>query len=316
MQLFPLRLIPTETTLDFIGKKKAAWCFSLLLLLTSVFLLTTKGLNFGIDFTGGIVIESRFAETPDIATLRTLLSEQTDGEIQIQEFGNTHDVLIRMQGEGLGNEQASHAADVIKQTLLSHYPDLEIRKVDLVGPQVGKELIRAGAMALCFSVIAILLYVWLRFEWQYGIGAVTALLHDAMITLGFFSLTGLEFNLTSIAAILTIIGYSINDTVVIYDRMRENIRYDRTLALPLLINKSINETLSRTLLTVITTMIALSALVLFGGSELQSFSLSVLFGITIGTYSSIYIAASVIEAIRPKTKAKKEGPESEGMVSL
>lgn len=290
----PLRLINPEKSRNFMGLHKVGFALSLLLIVASIGLLVTKGLQFGIDFTGGMVMEMRLAEPVPLSELRTAVVSTDIGQVTLQHFGSDRDVMLRVQAAEGGEQQALVAQ--IKDMLATAVPvGIEYRKVDYVGPQVGEELVEAGVMALGFSFLAMLLYIWFRFEWQFGMGAIIALIHDAILTLGFFALLGLEFNLASIAAILTIIGYSINDSVVIYDRVRENLRKYKKMPLSELLNVSINDTLSRTLLTAGTTIVALLALVLFGGAVIRDFSMAILFGVVIGTYSSIFIAAPLLQ---------------------
>ena len=303
-----MSIIPKNTTIDFISKRHIAFAISIFLVLLSLVLLFTKGLNFGIDFTGGTVIELRAEEDIDISKLRNALQQNPDfGEVSLQNFGSPKDVMIRLNPvKGLSlstSEVAKNAKQVIAQQISGK---IDYRKVDFVGPQVGKELIKAGALSLILAIAAILMYIWIRFEWQFGVGAVVALVHDSILTLGLFSVFQLEFNLTSIAAILTIIGYSINDSVVIYDRIRENLRKFAKKPIAELINKSINDTLSRTLITAGTTIVAVLALVLVGGSVIKGFSIAVLFGVIVGTYSSIYIAAPFLQFFKLNRQPKKK----------
>ncbi|MCD6036096.1 MAG: secF [Rickettsiales bacterium] len=298
MRLIPLHLIPSGTKIDFLGKRWFAFIFSIVTTLGTLGLIGTKGFNFGIDFTGGIVMELRFTEeNPDIAALRDLLSENIEGEISLQYFGSEKDVLLRIQEKEEIGQDGTASATVLKvKELLAKEvsPSIDYRKVDYVGPQVSEELLRSGALAMVLSFLGIMLYVWFRFEWQFGVGAIIALLHDAILTVGFYSLMGIEFNLASVAAVLTVVGYSINDSVVIYDRIRENLRKYKKKPIDQLLNESINETLSRTILTVSTTVFAVIALILVGGPVIQGFSLALLFGIVVGTYSSIYVSAPIL----------------------
>ena len=290
----PITLIPANTSLDFLGKKWGAFILSAVLIVTSFGLLFTKGLNFGIDFTGGIVIEIRTENPVEIGALRQWLNQPELGEVALQTFGSQGDLMIRLQAE---EDETSRlqAIDRVKTILADNLQTaVDYRKVEFVGPQVGSELIRAGALSLLLAFAAILIYIWMRFEWQFGVGAVAALIHDVILTLGLFSLLQLEFNLTSIAAILTIVGYSINDSVVIFDRIRENLRKFKKMQLPELLNNSINDNLARTVMTSGTTTLALVALVWMGGEVIKGFSIAVLFGIVIGTYSSIYIASPLL----------------------
>jgi preprotein translocase subunit SecF len=267
----------------------------------SLILVFTKGLNYGIDFAGGILIEARIDENPDIAKIREVLSSKIN-DIHIQESGE-NDVQIRVSK---ASQDQDKLIKKIQNILEENFTKVEYRKIDFVGPQVGSELILKGFLALFLSFIFIMIYIWIRFDWQFGLGGIFALLHDAIVTLGFFSITGLEFNLTSIASILTIIGYSINDSVVIYDRIRENLRNYKKMDLQLLINSSTNSTLSRTVLTASTTLISLLALILFGGEALFSFSVATFFGIALGTYSSIYISAPILLYFDPRKKDEKK----------
>jgi len=287
-----MRLFPDNTEINFISQKNIAFSFSIILLIGSIALVAVKGLNFGIDFTGGVLIEAK--TSAELSSIRKTLSNQHYGEISLQNVDENHTVMIRIQA----NENQEKVIEQVKSILQGLDGNIIFRKIDFVGPQVGGELIRTGAMALAVAFFAMMVYIWLRFEWQFGVGAIVALIHDSIATMGFFALTGLEFNLTSIAAILTIVGYSINDSVVIYDRIRENLRRFKKKPLPELLNLSINETLSRTILTAGTTVCSLLALVFFGGDVLNSFSLAVLFGVVIGTYSSIYVASPILTLIQ------------------
>lgn len=287
---------PKKWHIDFMRLRWLAFILSLSLSIASCVLPFTKGLNFGIDFVGGIVVEIRTDQNVNIGKMRAALGKLQLGEVALQNFGGPNDLMIRVQEQDGGANAQSAAVDVIKKGLKDAFPDvgIEYRKVDYVGAQVGGELIHAGIMAMLGAFAAIMAYIWIRFEWQYGVGAIMALLHDATMTIGFYSISGLEFNLTSVAAILTIVGYSINDSVVIYDRIRENLRKYKKMTLLELINVSLNETLSRTLNTVGTTLLATLALVLWGGEVIQSFSLAMFFGVIVGTYSSIFISAPLL----------------------
>ncbi len=303
-----LRLIRPDTQLGFMRWHKLAFALSFAALILSVVLLTTRGLNFGIDFTGGLVMEIRLSEPVALGELRQAVGAVAPGDASLQHFGSDLDVMVRMQlPEGV--DQSALVADV-KTALEGAAGAVEYRKVDAVGPQVGRELVQAGLTALMLSFGAMLLYIWFRFEWQFGLGAIVALIHDSILALGFMALLGLEFNLASIAAILTIIGYSINDSVVIYDRVRENLRRFKKLALTSLLDKSINETLSRTLLTAGTTIMALIALSVFGGEVIRNFSLVILFGVVIGTYSSIFVAAPLLRFFDPRVLGESAGGAS------
>jgi SecD/SecF fusion protein len=258
----------------------------------SVLLLAGIGLNLGVDFKGGSIIELHSKGGPvDVADLRTRLDELNFGEVQVQQLGSGEDVLVRVPSQEAGDNAEQTAASVIRTELADEY---DFRRVEVVGPVVSSELTRAGTLGLAISFVAILLYVWLRFEWRFAVGAIIATVHDVLLTIGFLVLTGIEFNLGSIAAVLTIVGYSLNDTVVIYDRIRENLGRYRRMPLSVLIDTSINQTLSRTILTALTTILALAALYLFGGGLIRSFSITMLFGVVAGTISSIYIAGPIL----------------------
>ena len=289
---FPLRLVPDKTKIDFMGIRYFNMALSFALLLIAISFVAIKGLNFGIDFRGGVVIEAQLNHQADITPLYNKLNSLKLGEIYLQNI-DSNNILIKLGGSA-DADQAKNIA-TLKDTLNQYFNnDIKYSKIDFVGPQVGSELIRNGIFAMLFSFIGIMAYIAFRFEWQYGLGIIIALVHDTALTLGFMSLTQLEFDLTSVAAILTVIGYSVNDSVVIYDRIRENILKYKKILPSELINLSINETLSRTTLTVATTLISTAALVFFGGERLFSFSVTAFFGIAIGTYSSIYISAPIL----------------------
>lgn len=293
MQLYPLRLLPDKINFDFIRFKKVSYTISIILSLVSIIWIGIYKFNFGIDFAGGIVIEVRLDQDPDLTKMREVLNNLKIGEVVLQNFGNQHDLSIRVGSNS--EDTLMQNIELIKSTLKNQFPyKFEYRKVDFVGPQVGTQLIKSGITALILSFLAIMVYTWVRFEWYFGLGILVALLHDTILSLGFMSVMRLDFNLSSIAAILTIIGYSVNDSVVIYDRIRENLRKSHKKVMPQIINLSINETLSRTILTVVTTLLANLALVIFGGEAIYSFSVLVFFGIIVGTYSSIFISAPIL----------------------
>jgi preprotein translocase subunit SecF len=306
MAFIPLQLIPHGTRYDFIGKRFFAYGFSIALIVLSLGSLAVRGLNYGIDFAGGIVMEVTTKATPDLDRLRHQLNELGLGEIALQNFGSTNDLLIRVPAQE-GDEAAQKAAvDKIQTSLgdsVSSY-----RRVEFVGPKVGGELIRAGVVAVLLSLLGIMIYVWFRFEWQFGVSAIIATAHDVITIIGLFSVLGHEFNLTTLAAVLTIAGYSINDTVVVFDRIRENLRKYKTMPITELMNLSINETLSRTILTSSTTLIALTAIFFFGGSVLADFALALIWGILIGTFSSIFVASPLVMIMNVRrTMAKSDG---------
>lgn len=286
-----LRLIPSTINISFVPKKTIFFAISIAVALASVGLFLTKGLNYGIDFKGGILIEVQTPEPANIAAMRDQLSDLNLGEVALQEFGDPTEVLIRIQKQE-GGDTAQQDAVVAVKTLLGD--SVEYRRTEFVGPKVSEELLWDGILAVSLAIMAILVYIWLRFEWQFGIGAVVALLHDVFATIGMFSILGLEFNLSTVAAVLTIAGYSINDTVVVYDRVRENLRKYKKKPLMALLNESVNQTLSRTVMTSVTTLIALLALYFLGGAAIRDFSFAMIFGVIIGTYSSICLAVPLL----------------------
>jgi preprotein translocase SecF subunit len=294
--LRPLHIIPHDTKIDFVAKRWFAFGTTFLLMLVTVFSLATKGLNLGIDFKGGILIEAKAAQTIDVPSMRTMLGALGLGEITIQEFGDPTDVLIRIQKQE-GDEAAQQQA--IKTVRAKLGEGYEYRRVEVVGPTVGEELFHAGLLATALAILAIALYVGLRFEWQFGVAAFVATLHDVFVTVGLFSVLQLDFNLTSIAALLTLAGYSINDTVVVFDRIRETLRRQKATSLRAVINDSVNQTLSRTMMTAGTTLLALLPLVFMGGPTLINFSAALTWGILVGTYSSIYVAAALLLYMPP-----------------
>jgi len=304
-----LRLVPANTKIEFVNKRLIAFIISAMLVLSSAGIFFGKGLNLGIDFLGGILIEVRTNGPADISDLRMQLDGLGLGEISLQEFGSANDVLIRIQRQDGGDNAQQKAIDVVKISLGGTV--VEYRRTEFVGPTVGAELKRAAMWAVLAAIGAILLYIWLRFEWQFGIGAVVALGHDVITTIGLFSLLALEFNLATVAAILTIAGYSINDTVVIYDRVRENLRRYKKLPLTELFNKSINQTLSRTVMTSVTTLLALFALYAFGGAVIRDFAIALIWGVLIGTYSSIALAVPILLYIRPDRGIAGDGGEKQ-----
>ena len=287
-----LKLVPSETNIDFLRLRKPALGLSSILVLASVLLFSMVGLNLGIDFRGGILIEARNTNGPaDIADLRSDLGKLGLGDISLQGFGTDTDVLVRVQRQE-GDESAQIAAiKAITDTLGGDY---DIRRTEFVGPTVGAELASKGIQAVICALLAIMVYIWFRFEWQFSIAAILALAHDVITTIGLFALTSFEFNLATVAAILTIAGYSINDTVVVFDRVRENLRRYKSYEQPRILNLSLNETLSRTVMTSVTTLLALLAIVLFGGAVLRDFALAMIWGVLIGTYSSIFVAVGML----------------------
>ena len=287
-----LKLVPSDTSINFLKFHRLAFIFSSLLVAASIGLFALIGLNLGIDFKGGILIEARDKTGPaNIAGLRGDLEQLGLGDISLQGFGTETDVLIRIQRQD-GDEKAQIAAiQLIGKTLGS---DFDIRRTEFVGPTVGAELAEKGMLAVVCALFAIMVYIWFRFEWQFSIAAILALTHDVLTTVGLFALTSFEFNLATVAAILTIAGYSINDTVVVFDRVRENLRRYKSYSLVDILNKSLNETLSRTVMTSVTTLLALGAIVIFGGAVLRDFAIAMIWGVLIGTYSSVFVAVGLL----------------------
>jgi preprotein translocase SecF subunit len=298
------RLVPDDTRIDFMGMRFVALAFTLLLTLASLGSLGLKGLNLGLDFEGGLLIEARSAEPVDLAGLRAELGRLQLGEVAIQTVDGERDVLIRVHQPAGDPAAAASATDAVRRAL---GPGYDVLRTEFVGPQVSHELLLDGFVASGLAVALIAVYVWFRFEWQFGVSAFVTTLHDIVATLGVFSLIGLEFNLTVVAAVLTIAGYSINDTVVVFDRIREDMRRYKRLQLGELINQAVNQTLSRTIVTSGTTLLSVAALLLFGGPVLRNFAVALGWGIAIGTYSSIFIA-SVLLLYMPPLRGLSEAP--------
>ena len=272
---------------------------SSILVIVSLILLIFKGLNFGIDFKGGTLIELRSSNSKiNVSSLRDNLSQMSLGDVSVKNFGNETDFLIKFEI----NDNKKIIEEIKTSLDKSFGNNFNFRRVENVGPKVSAELLRSGIIAISVALILMLIYIWIRFEWQFSLGAILALFHDVIVTLGLFSLLGLEINLSIIAAVLTIVGYSMNDTVVIFDRVRENLRKYSDLKIYELTNISINETLSRTIITSVTTLLALLSIFFFGGEVLKGFSLAMIFGVIFGTYSSIYIANTILVRLRVSQK--------------
>ena len=299
--MWRIRLLPDKTEIPFLRWRKGLFAFSAALAIISVVLLFAKGLNFGIDFEGGILIEVGTEQSAKIGEMRSALSDLDLGEVSLQEFGSDTEVLIRIE------RQADDAADqaaitAVRAALASKYVGkLSYRRTERVGAKVGAELIQAGAIAMVLAIALMLVYIWFRFELPFAIGAIIALVHDVLLTIGMFALFGLEFNLAIVAAILLIVGYSMNDTVVVYDRVRENLRKYKKMALIDLLNLSVNDTLSRTVMTSLTTLLALVALLIFGGEVIRDFTIAMIWGVVVGTYSSVFVAGSILMYVKPGT---------------
>ena len=281
------------TNFNFLKYKNFFLFFSTFLVLASIILIFTKGLDFGVDFKGGTTIEIRLEKKIEIEKIRNSLSKFKINNYSVKEFGTVNDFLISTDNSVSPNDIKNFIEKDLKEKII-------IRKVETVGPKVGSELIKSAIYSVLLCFVAMFLYLWFRFEWQFSFGGIVALFHDTIITVGVFSLLGLQFDLTIVAALLTIIGYSINDTVIIYDRIRENLKKDSSSELSILVNESLNNTLSRTLKTSGTTLLSIVAVLIFGGEVLRGFAFAITFGIIIGTYSSIYIASPIVMFFKVK----------------
>ncbi|MBF0401327.1 MAG: protein translocase subunit SecF [Magnetococcales bacterium] len=289
-------MIQSKTHFDFVRFRVVAFFLSGALLLLSVGSLLLQGLNLGIDFSGGALVQVRFVKPPQTDQIRTALAELELGDVVIQEFGSPEEILIRVEKQATGAEAQNALAARVVETIKPLAADgkVELRRVEFVGPQVGSELTKSGLLAVFYSMIAILVYVGWRFEWRFAYGAVVALVHDVTITMGLFSLLQLEFTLVVVAAVLTVIGYSVNDTIVVYDRIREERIRMKKRPMGEVINQAINDTLSRTVITSLTVVLVLVALLLFGGLVIHDFALALFCGVVIGTYSSIFVASPIV----------------------
>jgi preprotein translocase subunit SecF len=306
-----LKLVPDNTNLDFLRWRGTALIVSTLLIIASIALLATRGLNYGVDFAGGMQIRATFPQPVQIDQLRTQVEGYGFGDPDITEVQGSNAAQIRLPLPAGGEEAANRAASQLRGRLVQSYGGVRIDSVETVSGKVSGELIRSGALALLLAAIGIAIYIWIRFEWQFGVGGLVSLLHDVIITLGLFSLTQLQFDLNVIAALLTLIGYSLNDTIVIYDRVRENLRKYRKMEIAPLLNLSMNETLSRTIATNFSMLLALGSLMILGPDVIQSFTIALLFSVVIGTYSTIYIASPILVWLKvdsnsflPKTKVE------------
>ncbi len=300
----PIRFIPDGTTFRFMRFSRFGFLLSGILCAASIVLFATMGLNYGVDFKGGTVITIRTQGPANLDDLRSTLGGLGLGDVELQEFGGPSDVLIRLEAQEGGEEAEQAAVAKVKGALGT---GVEYRSVEVVGPKVSEELTQEAILAVLVSMAAVMIYLWFRFEWQFAVGGVISLLHDVILSIGLFAIIGLEFNLNIIAAILTIIGYSLNDTVVVFDRIREYLRKYKAMPLADLIDFSINSVLPRTLLTSVSTMIALVSLYIFGGEVLRGFTFAMIWGVVIGTYSSIFIASPVLillGTVRESVKAE------------
>jgi preprotein translocase subunit SecF len=291
-----MQFLSNETNIQFMSKRRLAAALSIILVIVSLSSLVMQGLNFGIDFTGGTMIELGYEEEANLNQIREQLANGGYPDATVQNFGSIHDVLIRLPIIETQN-MAELSNEVVAALQAQHETTIDVRRVEFVGPQVGEELTEQGGLAMLYALIGILIYVSMRFEYRFAIGSVVALVHDVVLTLGFFSLSRIEFDLTVLAAILAIIGYSLNDTIVVFDRIRETFLRMRKGSSEEIVNTALNDTLSRTLMTSLTTLLVVLALFTFGGEVIHAFSIALLLGIVIGTYSSIYIASNTILAM-------------------
>jgi preprotein translocase subunit SecF len=288
-----LRIVPDDTKFDFMRFRRISFPVSAMLSIVAIMLYFFHGLNFGIDFIGGTLIEVQTKASPaDLAKMRATIGSLKLGDFQLQQFGAPDDVLIRISEQPGGDEAQQAAVQKVRDALGE---DVTYRRVEVVGPSVSTELLAYGTIGLVLAIVAILIYLWFRFEWQFALGAMIANVHDLVLTVGFMSLTHIDFDLTSIAALLTILGYSLNDTVVIYDRIREMLRRYKRMSMPELLNASVNATLSRSIVTHVTVAMSLLALLLFGGQAIHSFTATMMFGVVlVGTYTSVFIASPIL----------------------
>lgn len=315
-----MQIFNKQTNIDFIGSKKWPMIFSVLLVVTTIVMLFVRGLNFGLDFTGGTLVEIFYSEPASISDVRKQLVDAEIADAVVQHFGTTRDVLVRLpvtEGKN-GSTQSNQVVEVLRQAkgerflksganqsqLCRQISDgksgpcqVQLRRIEFVGPQIGDELANKGGLALLYTIIAILIYVMFRFEWRFAVGSVIAIAHDVLLTFGFFSVTQTEFDLSVLAAVLAVLGYSLNDTIVVFDRIRENFRALRKSEVIPIMNTSLNQTLSRTIITSSTTLLALTALFVYGGEIIHGFSIALIVGVLVGTYSSIYIATPVVLAL-------------------
>lgn len=290
-----MKLLKDNLNIDFMGKRKTALMLSLALIVISIAAIFMRGLNLGIDFTGGTLVEVGYSDSVELESVRSALSDGGFDDAIVQHFGTSKDVLIRLPVTDQADDKAALSNNVLDALKSTGSP--EMRRVEFVGPQVGDELRDKGGLAMLYALIGILVYVALRFEWRFSLGSVAALIHDVILVVGFFAITQIEFDLTVLAALLAVIGYSLNDTIVVFDRIRENFRRLRKATSEGVINTSINQTLSRTLMTSITTLLVLLALFFFGGEVIHAFAIALIVGVIVGTYSSIYVASSSLLAL-------------------
>jgi len=310
-----MQLLNKETHINFLGLRKPAMALSLLLIVIAIGSIAVRGFNFGIDFTGGTILEVGYPQNAELEQIREVLGEKGYSDAMVQHFGSATEVMIRIAPrEGVTSAELS---DRLFALLRADNPEIELRRVEFVGPQVGEELTNDGGLAMIYALIGILIYVALRFEYRFAVGSVAALVHDVIITLGVFSILQLDFDLTVLAALLAVIGYSLNDTIVVFDRIRENFRKMRKGSSEEVVNASLNQTLSRTLMTSFTTLLVLVALFFFGGESIHGFATALLLGVLVGTYSSIYVASATALALGVSKEdlmpVEKEGADQDEM---
>ena len=305
----------SESNINFLGHRKVAVAISVILVLVSLALLATRGLNFGIDFTGGTLVEVGYPQAVELDPIRQQLADNDFERATVQYFGTSRDVLIRLPPRADDPDQAALSNEVLRALQTGGPEGVDLRRVEFVGPAVGEELREQGGLAMIYALFGILIYVAVRFEWRFAVGAVLALVHDVTLTLGFFALTQIEFDLAVLAAVLAVIGYSLNDTIVVYDRIRENFRILRKEGTEFVMNNAVNKTLARTIVTSMTTLLVLVALFVLGGAALNNFAIALIVGVLVGTYSSIFIAAAAALMLGVDRKVllpvKKEGAEEE-----
>ena len=303
-----IRRLPVDLGLNLMGRRSLFLVFSAALMVASIAVVFVQGLNFGVDFRGGILLEVRTAQPADLGELRSRLGGLGIGQVTLQQFGEPTDVLINVAAQ---EGDAAGQIEAIEEVKGALGEGAEIRRQEFVGPKIGDELKEAGLLATVLAMAAIGIYIWFRFEWQFSVAALIALAHDVVATVGFYALTQIEFNLATLAAVLTIAGYSINDTVVIFDRVRETLRRYKKMALIELLNRAINTTLSRTLLTSVTTLLALSALFFFGGEVIRGFTAGLIWGVAIGTYSSVGLAVPLLSHLKLRRGGEDDKEEAE-----
>lgn len=310
-------IIRNDTKIDFMGGRKIALLFSAVLILISIGALATRGLEFGLDFTGGTLIEVSYPEAPDLGDVRGSLDAAGYENFTVQTFGTSRDIVVRLPADAAAEEGADISTEVLN-ALSTSTAGIEMRRVEFVGPQVGEELAEQGGLAMLYALVGILLYVSFRFQWRFAVGAVLALVHDVIVVMGMISLFRINFDLTVVAALLAVVGYSLNDTIVVYDRLRENFRVKRKGTAVELTNLSINQMLSRTLMTSLTTLLVLIALFYFGGEIIHAFAYTLIVGVVVGTYSSIFVASNAAillgvskQDLMPVVKEGEDQPDTE-----